>query len=162
MIGMRHSNIVLIAAGLLAIAACSAPRQDSARPAASPIVLESPGGIGATRSSANGRSLYQTGKDLDGVQIVAQPRTDYLSCAACHKVDGSGGMHLTGGAVSADLRHKSLVTAQKHPYTVASLERAISTGIDNEGQMLNPVMPHWQLSKQDLHDVAVYVYTQLR
>jgi mono/diheme cytochrome c family protein len=38
----------------------------------------------------------------------------------------------------------------------------ISTGIDNEGQPLNPVMPHWKLSPQDLHDVAEYVLTQLK
>jgi len=152
----------MTALGLLALAACSAPQENSTQTSASPAALESPAGIGATRSSANGRAIYQTGKDLDGVQILAQPRTTFQSCAACHRADGSGGMHLPGGAVSGDLRHKSLVTAQKHPYTVATLERAISSGIDNEGKLLNPVMPRWQLTKQDLHDVAVYVYTQLK
>lgn len=71
-------------------------------------------------------------------------------------------MHLPGGAVSADLRHKALVTDQKHPYTLALVERAISTGIDNEGQRLNRVMPRWRLSRRDLHDVAYYVLTQLK
>ena len=71
-------------------------------------------------------------------------------------------MHLPGGAVSADLRYKALVTDQKHPYTLALLERAISTGIDNEGQPLNKIMPRWKLSNTDLHDVAYYVLTQLK
>jgi hypothetical protein len=71
-------------------------------------------------------------------------------------------MHLPGGAVSADLRHKALVTDQAHPYTLLLLERAIATGIDNEGKPLNPVMPHWKLSKRDLHDIAYYVLTQLK
>lgn len=72
-------------------------------------------------------------------------------------------MHLPGGEVSADLRHKSLITDQgSHPYTQAFLERAISTGIDNNGQSLNPVMPRWILSKRDLHDVAYFVLTELR
>jgi len=66
-------------------------------------------------------------------------------------------MHLRGGVLSADLRHSALVLTQAHPYTLALLERAISTGVDNEGEPLNPVMPHWRLSKQDLHDVALYV-----
>jgi len=42
------------------------------------------------------------------------------------------------------------------------LERAISTGIDNTGAPLNPVMPRWQLSKQDLHAVAYYVLTEFK
>jgi hypothetical protein len=68
-------------------------------------------------------------------------------------------VHLPGGAVSADLRHAALVTRQRHPYTLALLERAISTGIDNDGKPLDPVMPRWQLTARDLHDVASYVLT---
>lgn len=110
----------------------------------------------------NGQSIFQTGRDSDGMQIVAQRAPLYSRCAACHRANGSGGMHLPGGAVSADLRHKALVTDQKHPYTLALLERAISTGIDNDGQPLNPTMPRWKLSKRDLHDVAYYVLTTLK
>lgn len=116
----------------------------------------------APASSANGQSIFQTGKDLRGVQIVARNPPLFRSCAACHRADGSGGVHLPVGAVSADLRHAALVTNQKQPYTIALLERAISTGIDNTGTSLNPVMPRWQLSKQDLHAVAYYVFTKLK
>jgi mono/diheme cytochrome c family protein len=111
---------------------------------------------------ANGRSIFQTGRDIDGVQITAKPPALYPRCAACHGANGAGGEKLPGGAVSADLRHAALVTRQKHPYTLALLERAISTGIDNDGERLSPVMPRWQLSKRDLHDVAQYVLTQLK
>ncbi len=69
---------------------------------------------------------------------------------------------MPGGAVSADLRHNALEVGQKHPYTLALLERAITTGVDNDGQPLNPVMPHWRLSSGDLHDVATYVLTDLK
>ncbi|HVA32567.1 MAG TPA: c-type cytochrome [Candidatus Baltobacteraceae bacterium] len=111
---------------------------------------------------ANGKSIFQTGKDSGGVQIAAHPPALKPRCAACHGAAGSGGVHLPGGAVSADLRHKALVTDQRPPYTLALLERAISTGVDNQGQRLNRVMPRWKLSKRDLHDVAEYVLTQLR
>jgi mono/diheme cytochrome c family protein len=111
---------------------------------------------------ANGKSIFLTGRDIDGVQITARPPALYPRCAACHGTNGAGGKKLPGGAVSADLRHSALVTQQKHPYTVALLERAISTGIDNDGERLNRVMPRWQLSKRDLHDVAQYVLTQLK
>jgi cytochrome c oxidase subunit II len=115
-----------------------------------------------TSEAVNGRSIFQTGRDTNGTQIVAVPPALRQNCAACHRMDGSGGLHLPDGAVSADLRHQALVTDQKHPYTLALLERAISTGTDNEGQRLNPVMPRWKLSSADLHDVAYYVFTALK
>ncbi len=99
--------------------------------------------------------------DDNGAQIVAAQPPLFRSCAACHRADGSGGVHLPKGAVSADLRHAALVTHQKWPYTQASLERAIATGIDNTDAPLNAVMPRWRLSKRDLHDVAYYVFTGL-
>jgi mono/diheme cytochrome c family protein len=108
---------------------------------------------------ANGRAIFLTGRDLAGKPISAQRTPMRPSCAACHRADGSGGVHLPGGAVSADLRHAAMVTHQKHPYTLAMLERTISTGVDNEGTKLHPVMPRWRLSKTDLHDVAAYVMT---
>jgi len=116
----------------------------------------------ATASStalANGKAIFQKGVDLQGKHITAKPPAMMPRCAACHYADGHGGMHLPGGAVSADLRYHALVTSQKPPYTLALLERAISTGVDNTGEHLNKVMPHWQLSKTDLHDVAAYVLT---
>ena len=110
----------------------------------------------------NGKAIFQTGRDLQGTVIVAQPPALMPSCAACHKADGSGGMRLPNGAVSADLRHAALVTGQNPPYTLPLLERAISHGIDNQGHALSPVMPRWRMSQRDLHDVALYVLTSLK
>lgn len=117
---------------------------------------------GSSSSGNNGRSIFLTGRDSSGNQIVAAKPPLRAACAACHGADGAGGVHLPGGAVSADLRHKALVLDQKHPYTIALLELAISTGIDNDGQPLDPVMPRWRLSQTDLRDVATYVFTQLK
>jgi mono/diheme cytochrome c family protein len=112
-------------------------------------------------SVQNGRAIFQNGRDLAGTAISASQRPLYPTCAACHRSNGAGGVHVPGGAVSADLRHRTLATMHP-PYTVALLERAISKGIDNQGQRLSPVMPRWRLSKNDLHDVAQYVWTQLK
>jgi mono/diheme cytochrome c family protein len=136
---------------ILAATGCAAPRADSPQATSSP-----------ADSLANGRSIFETGRDSNGTQIVARSRPLYPSCGACHHIDGSGGMHLPGGAVSADLRYKAMVTDQKRPYTLALTQRAIATGIDNNGQPLNPVMPRWKLSQRDLHDVASYVMTKLK
>lgn len=110
----------------------------------------------------NGRAIFMTGRDLQGTRITASPRPYRASCVQCHRPDGSGGIHLPEGAVSADLRHRALVNDQKHPYTIVSLERAISTGVDNEGETLNPIMPRWRMSNTDLRDVATYVYEKLK
>jgi mono/diheme cytochrome c family protein len=126
-------------------------------------LLHTSGRLDAASSPiANGRSIFLTGRDSAGARITASPPALFPSCAACHGANGAGGKKLPGGAVSADLRHAALVTQQKHPYTLALLERAISTGVDNDGERLNPVMPRWRLSQRDLHDVADYVLTQLK
>jgi mono/diheme cytochrome c family protein len=145
---------LMVLAAVLTIAGCArggSTEATSASPSAAPSV-----------AADNGQLIFQTGKDSDGKQIAAVKPPLRPACAACHDANGAGGMHLPGGAVSADLRHAALVTGQKHPYTIALLERAISTGVDNEGQPLNPVMPHWNLSSRDLNDVATYVFTQLK
>ena len=111
---------------------------------------------------ANGKAIFSTGRDSQGQTIAAQTPPLMPSCQACHGANGAGGVHLPGGAVSADLRYSALVSGQKHPYTMALLERAISTGIDDDGDSLDPVMPRWQLSKQNLHDVAYYVLHKLK
>ncbi len=128
----------LLGLAVLALTACASPSQLS-----------------------NGRAIFLTGRDGSGVPISASPRPLFAYCAACHRTDGSGGVHFPGGVVSADLRHRALVTDQRHPYTLALLERAISTGIDNDGEPLDPVMPRWHMPPNDLHDVAAYVLTQL-
>jgi mono/diheme cytochrome c family protein len=113
-------------------------------------------------SIANGRSIFQTGRDSNGTRIAASPPALYPKCASCHRSNGAGGRKFPDGAVSADLRHSALVTHQQHPYTLALLERAISSGVDNDRHRLDPVMPRWKLSQRDLHDVAEYVLTQLK
>lgn len=111
---------------------------------------------------ANGRSIFMTGRDLQGHEITASPPPLREECVECHRANGSGGMKLPGGVVSADLRHDALTREQDHPYTIPLLMRAISTGVDNDGDKLSAVMPRWHMSKADLHDVAVYVYDRLK
>lgn len=154
---MKFTAALLIA-GSFIVASCSGGAQKPPAPKPAAHLTSSP----AAQSLVNGRSIFLTGRDSSGAQITAQHKPMFQSCAACHGPTGSGGRHFTDGAVSADLRHRALVTEQKMPYTVALLQRAISTGIDNEGKPLDPVMPHWKLSKRDLHDVANYVFTQLK
>ncbi len=118
--------------------------------------------IAANVSNANGKAIFTTGRDVQGLRITAASPPLAPSCMACHRADGSGGRHFADGAVSADLRRRALVTGQRHPYTLALIERAITTGIDNEGKPLDKVMPHWRMPARDLQDVAQYVLTGLK
>ena len=138
------------------------PKQPALVVLAAAFAVAVAGAVASTGSPlANGKAIFQTGRDLAGKPIGAVPRPIAPTCASCHRANGAGGVHLSGGVVSADLRHRTLVKL-KPPYTPALLQRAISTGIDNQGQKLSPMMPRWRLSKTDLHDVAQYVWTQLK
>jgi mono/diheme cytochrome c family protein len=151
---MHPCGKVLVLLALALVAGCGSGGKSSSTPTPTP--------SSQTASIENGRSIFHTGKDSNGLQITAKPPALVNSCAACHRANGSGGLRLPGGVVSADLRYKALVSSQTQPYTLPLLERAIATGIDDDGQALSPVMPHWQLSARDLHDVATYVLTQLK
>jgi mono/diheme cytochrome c family protein len=118
--------------------------------------------VAANPPNANGKAIFQTGRDLAGTAVGEAQKPPQPACAVCHRANGAGGLKLAGGAVSADLRQANLVTHQKHPYTQALLERAIATGIDNDGKKLDRVMPRWHMSKRDLHDVAQYVLSGLK
>ena len=148
---LRFKTVRVSAVLAVLVAACSS---NTAHSTASSSVSAGPT---MAPAADNGREIFQYGKDSAGKAITAESKPLYPNCAACHKPNGTGGMHLPGGATSADLRHDALVTHNNPPYTLALLERAISTGVDNQGKKLDPVMPRWRLSKQDLHDVAVYV-----
>jgi len=134
---------------ILLLAGC-ASHQQAAAPSTAP-----------TAAMSNGQMIFLQGVDANGKRIEAQRAPLRPSCAACHGANGAGGILVAAGAVSADLRHRALVTQQKPPYTQALVERAIARGLDNQGKSLNPVMPRWRLSARDLHDVARYVLTQL-
>ncbi len=142
-------------------------------PNATPMSMPTPTStIADAAAIANGRSIFFIGKDMSGERIrTATPSRYYQSCAVCHNPDGAGGVQLADGAVSANIGPHAHMLDQMAPmgamkgkmtpWTVALLERAISTGLDENGEKLNPVMPRWKMSQRDLHDISLYVFTQL-
>jgi mono/diheme cytochrome c family protein len=158
---MNRYTLMFVAALIVLIAGCSSASHSSST--SGPENTASPAAMSTNAAPlVNGQLIYQTGRDSSGRQIAAHSPPLYPNCAACHRSDGAGGLHLPGGAVSADLRHKALISGQAHPYDLSLVERAVATGIDNNGQPLNRVMPRWKLSKRDLHDVAYYVLSNFK
>jgi mono/diheme cytochrome c family protein len=88
-----------------------------------------------------------------------------MSCADCHGADGKGG---SGRMMmwlfeAPDIRY-SVLTVQGHgghgdepPYTDELIKRAITQGLDSEGNRLDPPMPVWQMSDEDLDDLIEFL-----
>ncbi|MDQ2991499.1 MAG: hypothetical protein M3R30_01605 [Candidatus Eremiobacteraeota bacterium] len=131
-----------------------------------------PVSAGDAAALANGRSIFLTNTDIDGTRITtATPMRYYQSCAVCHGPDGAGGVQLADGTVSAklgpqahmlDMASMGSANAKDTPWTIALFERAISTGVDQNGDQLSLVMPRWNMSQRDLHDISLYISTQIR
>lgn len=87
-----------------------------------------------------------------------------MACANCHGLAGQGKSE--GGIDPSNITWEALTkpygvahaNGRKHPaYTPRALEFAITRGIDPAGNKLLQAMPRYQLSKQDLDDLVVYL-----
>ena len=125
--------------------------------------------------SSNGERIYYTATSDSGEPItftmgMMQMTTPMMSCVDCHGEDGRGGtvqmMGMMGGFKAPDIRYKALA-AEEHgqegeehpPYTDELLKRAITKGINPAGEPLEPPMPQWSMSDEDLNDLVIYLKT---
>ena len=120
---------------------------------------------------SNGQMIYFTGRNQQGERIPfdGAPRWLYMhggSCASCHGPDGRGGAPvMMGTEIPGDIRYSHL-TEEEHeegeehpPYTDELIKRAITLGLNPAGEPLDPTMPRWRMSDQDLDDVIQYLKT---
>ncbi len=119
--------------------------------------------------SSNGEQIFFTGASTrDTITATGGPFWFQMhggGCANCHGPDGRGGTVVMMGRFTApNITYKALTSGmhngEKHkPYTDALIKRAITRGIDSEGEQLNQNMPRWHMSDQDLNDVIGYLKT---
>jgi len=105
------------------------------------LALLSSGPVAAASGNVqNGRKLFAT------------------DCALCHKLDGSGGVRV-GFVTAANLQAPAL--EKMYHNSDALLSRAILEGKDEDGEEMDPVMPHWQghLTHQELTDIIAFLKT---
>jgi len=121
--------------------------------------------------SSNGERIYYTGIDSTGRRIGFEggPMWLYMSggsCIDCHGTSGKGGVPvMMGTAIPADLTN--LFATHSHgnenmvmvPYTDDLLKRAITKGINANGDSLDPTMPRWYMPDNDLNDLLAYIKT---
>jgi ABC-type branched-subunit amino acid transport system substrate-binding protein len=102
-------------------------------------------------------------KALVGIPPTDAPPT-LLACANCHGRDGKGKSE--GQVVPSDITWNALTkpygvthaSGRTHqPYTERLLVRAICMGIDPAGHELNTAMPRFQMSREDIHGLTLYL-----
>lgn len=127
-----------------------------------------------------GLRLYREGINGSGQPLTAIGAAQTVlkgkaaACMACHRRSGFGTTEgqftirpITGPALFEDQpftvlseRIKSRSGArQRPPYTEELLARALRSGIDSSGKALDPVMPRYALSQDDLRAVLAYLAT---
>lgn len=134
------------------------------------------GGImGSWRFESNGEQIYITGTSRRGTTItpVMQPgmgrmRGSRLTCASCHGSDGRGGeVQMVMRVVEVpDIRYETL-TGDDHgedehehePYTEETIRRAITEGVDPDGEPFDWPMPRWSMADEDIDDLVEFLRT---
>ncbi|HKP02667.1 MAG TPA: ABC transporter substrate-binding protein [Chthoniobacterales bacterium] len=144
--------------GLLAVALL-------ARPA--PAVAES----SEPEAAARGREIYENGVAADGAQIkcaTGPQNTEVpaaiLKCISCHNNDGRGKPE--GGIYPSNIRWSELTKPypvlmpggrERAPYTERLLIRAMTRGLDANGNRLSSTMPRYRLSHEQASDLVAYL-----
>lgn len=94
-----------------------------------------------------------------------------LTCASCHGPNARGGEHLMHMEImdSPDIRWAALESEQEHEeeadghgdehagYDLEAFELAVVEGKHPDGEPLEEDMPRWQMSDEDLGDLADYL-----
>jgi|GEM_PF-2447801 len=121
--------------------------------------------VDPSQYAANGEQIYHTAtsKNGDAITFTGGPRwlsTSGGSCVSCHGADGRGGFAIAmTNETAPDIRYSALtaVTPGQKTYTTALIERAITKGLDEDGEPLSSTMPRWQMSDRDLKDLIDYL-----
>ncbi len=126
------------------------------------------------RFKSPGERIYYTGIGVNGYPIPFYGGPMWLrmhggGCVSCHGVHGRGGVPvMMGTAIPTDIRYKALTGREKHVhegkeeehhYTDELIERAITQGLEPDGEPLDWTMPRWRMTEADLNAVIEYLKT---
>jgi ABC-type branched-subunit amino acid transport system substrate-binding protein len=119
-----------------------------------------------------GKKFYLEGVTADAAATMATlgvggavtlPATK-VPCASCHGPDGLG--RPDAGVVPSNITWANLTkpyglrhaNGRSHPpYTVDTIIRAVTAGVDPAGNPLDPAMPRYRLSDNSAHDLVAYL-----
>ncbi|MCL5995148.1 MAG: cytochrome c [Chloroflexi bacterium] len=121
----------------------------------------------ANTPAERGAWIFRTGADPNGQPIpYSSGMMMRASCAGCHGVDGHG--LRTPMFVSPNVTYRNLTdpagmlelgSTRGPTYTDDQIRRAVTQGIDAEGESLTWPMPRWQLTDGEWNDLLAYLKT---
>lgn len=126
---------------------------------------------GLSAPEARGKHLYIEGESLSRRIITAQvQRTEapapaaIVPCISCHGADGRGSDD-DSALASSNVSWNAMTSPDKHqhgqrvhaPYDEETLARAITAGVDPEGNSLEAIMPRYNMSDEDMADLIAYL-----
>lgn len=129
-------------------------------------------GLGQRSFGSDGERIFFTGTNSRGERISYDGGAGMMmgmmraNCAQCHGDDGRG--RRTMMFTTPNITYRNLTDPQGmlepdgergHTYTEATIKRAITQGLDAEGEPLDSRMPRWGMDEQDLGDLVDYLKT---
>ncbi len=120
---------------------------------------------------SNGEQIFFTGTSSRGTITTTRGPFWFQmhggGCATCHGPDGRGGrVTMMGSFTSPNITYKVLTGEEEgnheeehEPYTDTLIKRAITRGIEPDGEELDRNMPRWQMSDKDINDLIEYLKT---
>ena len=128
-------------------------------------------GNGSQTFSSLGERIFLSGTDANGniiprsVPSMQGMMFSQAGCANCHGRDGRGGTvgAMMGSFRTPDIRWSTLTAARdpegqpQTPFDEASFARAVSDGIDPEGDRVKAPMPQWRLTDTEVVALVAYL-----
>jgi ABC-type branched-subunit amino acid transport system substrate-binding protein/cytochrome c553 len=122
---------------------------------------------GLTPQELRGKAIYLRGESPSGREIAAtvsdvEVPASTVTCAGCHGLRGEGkteaGITAGGLAWSNLLKSHTHPTGRRHgPFDEAAFARAVTQGVDPDGNALLAAMPRYKLSAEDMADLVAYL-----
>lgn len=145
-------------------------RPQTRGPFRGPDGFRGPGGrVQPQNFESNGEQIFLTGTSSRGtIGTTGGPFWFQMhggGCAACHGSDGRGGVVVMMGRLEApNITYEALTSEvadgdDHRPYTDELIQRAITEGLEPDGERLSDNMPRWQMSSRDLDDLIAYLKT---
>ena len=127
--------------------------------------------LAPAKFQSNGERIYFTGVGSSGDPVTYTGGNIHLrmmggGCATCHGASRAGArmmpqFWLVAPPLTRDALFDNHDDDSGHgehvDYNVKSLQRAIASGLDSSGKLLDLNMPRWSMSERNWHDLLAYL-----